>query len=113
MSTRFRTWNWSSSCLPGAALEVHAGRAAPHADVGVVGFAGAVHTAAHHRDRDVVVGRVGRHLLHVLREFDELLQKCLGLVEVAASHLGQAHHVVGLRMIGLTHFQASSAADSS
>ena len=26
MSTSSRIWNWSSSCLPGAALEVHTGR---------------------------------------------------------------------------------------
>ena len=41
--------------------------------VGVVGFARAVHPASHYCDRNPVLGRVCAHLLHLLREFHELL----------------------------------------
>src|SRR5213079_1382266 len=54
-----------------AAFEVDEVGGAPQAEVGVVGFAGAVDAAAHDGDGDRVVLRVGGHLLHLLREFDE------------------------------------------
>ena len=51
-----------SRTRPGQAppLEIHEVRAAPEAQVGVVGLARAVHAAAHHGDRDRQIGRVAR-----------------------------------------------------
>lgn len=54
-----------------AAFEVDEVGAAPQSEIGVVGFPGTIHAAAHHRDCDLVVPRVGRHFLHLLREFNE------------------------------------------
>ena len=52
-------------------LQVDVRRTAPEAEVGVVGLAGPVDAAAHHRDRDRVIGRVRGHRLDLLRQFDE------------------------------------------
>ncbi len=57
----------------GLPLQVDVGRAAPEAEVGVVGLAGAVHAAAHDRDRERVLLGVGRHLLDGLGQLDEAL----------------------------------------
>src|SRR5581483_9950325 len=46
---------------------------APHTEVRIVRFAGPVHTAAHHRDRDRMILRVLGHLLDLVREIDERL----------------------------------------
>src|SRR6185369_14074821 len=54
-------------------LEVDGSRAAPKTEVGIVGFAGTVHAAAHHGDRDAMSRSVDRELFHVLGELDEAL----------------------------------------
>ena len=47
--------------------------AAPKPQVGVVGLAGAVHAAAHHGDRDRILGRVAGRLAHPLGKLDKRL----------------------------------------
>ena len=59
--------------LPVLLLQVHRGRTAPQAEVGVVGLARPVHAAAHDGDRDLVLLGVARQLLDLLRQLDEFL----------------------------------------
>src|SRR6185436_5223446 len=68
---RKNTVIWELAELGGAALEVDEVWAAPEAEVGVVGLAGAVHAAAHDGDGEGVVFGVPRHFLHLLCQVDE------------------------------------------
>jgi hypothetical protein len=54
-----------------AAFQIHVIRSAPQPQIGIVGFAGSVHAAAHDGDRQRVVFGVGGHRLDLLSQLDK------------------------------------------